>query len=68
MSRHDTEMCEVAVTMKRETERAVLINDGDRDHWLPKSQIEAEDGEFPEAGVSFTLRVAAWLAKDKGII
>lgn len=68
MSRRDAEMIEVSVTFKRETDRAVLINDGDKDIWLPKSQIEVDGGEYPEPGEVVDLLVAEWLAKDKGLL
>lgn len=68
MSRRNDEKIEVSVTFKHETDRAVLINDGDKDIWLPKSQIEIEGGEFPEEGEACELLVAEWLAKDKGLI
>jgi len=68
MSRREAEKVEVGVTMKRETDRAILINDGDHDIWLPKSQCEVEGGQYPEAGETFNLMVADWLAKDKGLI
>ena len=63
------EMTEVVVTMKHQTERAVLINDGTVDHWLPKSQVYPEDsgGVFPEKGITFTLMVPEWLAKKLGL-
>lgn len=68
MSRRDAEKIEVSVTFKRETERAVLINDGDKDIWLPKSQIETYEFCDTEPGEAIELLVAEWLAKDKGLI
>lgn len=68
MSRRGAEKIEVSVTFKHETDRAVLINDGDKDIWLPKSQIDIEGGEFPEEGEACELLVAEWLAKEKGLI
>ena len=68
MSHREAEKVEVSVTFKRETERAVLVHDGDKDVWLPKSQIEIEGGEWPEEGEACDVLVAEWLAKDKGLI
>ena len=68
MSRRDAEKIEVSVMFKRESNLAVLVNDGDKDIWLPKSQIDVEGGEFPEEGKSCELLVAEWLAKEKGLI
>lgn len=66
MSRRDAEKIEVSVTFQRETDRAVLINDGDKDIWLPKSQIEIDD--LLEEGEPCKVLVAEWLAKEKGLI
>ena len=54
---HD--IIEVAVDLKHETEKAYLITDGDKDHWLPKSQCEFEDG---------IMQMPEWLAMEKGLI
>lgn len=68
MSRGDAEKIEVSVTFKRETDRAILINDGDKDIWLPKSQCSIDAEDFPEDGETCELLVAEWLAKEKGLI
>lgn len=68
MSRRDAEKIELAVTLVHESDRAVLVNDGDREAWLPKSQCEVEGGEYPAPGEAFTLYVAEWVAKEKGLI
>jgi len=68
MSHREAEKVEVSVTFKRETERAVLVHDGDKDVWLPKSQIEIEGGEWPKEGEACDVLVAEWLAKNKGLI
>ena len=40
--------------------RAVLVNDGDKDYWLPKSLTENNgDGTFT---------IPEWLAIEKGIV
>jgi hypothetical protein len=40
--------------------RAVLVNDGDKDYWLPKSLAENNrDGTFT---------IPEWLAIEKGIV
>ena len=68
MSRRDEEKIELAVTLEKQTERAVLINDGDRKVWLAKSQVEPAEGEFPEDGEHFELLVPEWLAKKEGLL
>jgi hypothetical protein len=60
---------EVACEVKRETSSALLINDGTKDVWIPKSQISdqcEENGLFGSKVVS--IFVPEWLALDKGLI
>lgn len=69
MSRGTAEKVEVSVTYKHQTDRAVLVNDGEYDFWLPKSQVTIEGGEFPdEAGTAIEIELPEWLAKEKGLI
>lgn len=48
----------------RETERAWLIDDGNKEVWVPKSQSEA----YRLADGTTDLFVEQWIAKDKGLI
>lgn len=72
----DKDLVEVACTFVRHTDKAVLVNDGDREAWIPKSQIEdleydrydAEDWYDLEPGDSLTMSIPEWLAEDKGLI
>lgn len=46
--------------LKHETENAFLVNDGDKDYWLPKKLTEDNgDGTFT---------IPEWLAIEKGIV
>jgi len=69
MSRYgrEVEKIEVAVTFKRITDRAVLVNDGDKDVWLPLSQVEYDFCDT-EPGEAIEITVPEWIAKDKGLI
>lgn len=62
--------CEIKATHRRDgTELgAVLINDGARDAWIPRSQIEDPDHADLEVGQHVKLLVAEWIAKEKGLI
>jgi len=54
---------EVQVAVKMKTKQAILVDDGDKDVWLPKSQAEiVEDG-----GKTF-VQLPRWLAVDKGLV
>jgi len=59
-----SDLIDVAVEVKHKTEKAVLVSDGDRDIWLPNSQIEL-DGDVENG---FTVTLPEWLAFDKGLI
>lgn len=67
MSRRNDEKIEVAVTFKHITDRAVLVNDGDKDVWLPLSQVEYDFCDT-EPGEAIEIVVPEWIAKDKGLI
>ncbi len=58
--------CYIACEIRRVTDKAVLIHDGTREAWIPRSQIE-EPEEF-EIGEHVEILMPKWLAKDKGLI
>lgn len=62
------EPVEVAnVTCLRETERAIQVRVGDLDPiWLPRGQV-LEDSDVLHDGDMGTLRITAWIAKEKGL-
>lgn len=55
-----SDLIDIALIVKHETDKAWLVNDGDNDVWLPKSQAESnEDGTFT---------MPEWLALEKRFI
>lgn len=53
-------LIDIAVEVRRETDKAWLLSDGDREEWVPKSQVEDNgDGTFT---------MPEWLAQDRGFI
>lgn len=55
---------EIAVTVKRETEKALLIDDGTREVWIPKSMITDQTGD----GLLITsIFLPEWFATEKGL-
>lgn len=57
----------ITADIRRVTDRAVLIHDGTKEAWIPKSQIEdPEEFGIGEAGVEILM--TEWCAKDKGLI
>ena len=56
----DPKLFDFAATLKHETDNAYLVNDGDKDYWLPKKLTEDNgDGTFT---------IPEWLAVEKGIV
>lgn len=58
--------CYIACEIRIVTAKAVLIHDGAREAWIPKSQIEDPD-EF-EVGEHVELLLPEWLATAKGLL
>lgn len=50
----------------RETSAAILVEIGEEEVWIPKSQID-DDSEVYKDGDEGTLVITAWIAKQKGI-
>lgn len=61
MDRNDYEF---TAKIDRETDLSYRVHDGERFHWLPKSQIKIEKGLDDMAEIT----VPEWLAKEKGLI
>ena len=58
---------EIAVIVKRSTDRAVLVNHGVRDEvWVPKSQVNDFTGDTIDTAES--IFVPEWLAIEKGMV
>lgn len=55
-----SDLIDIALLVKHETEKSWLVNDGDKDVWLPKSQAEKNDDN------TFTMQ--EWLAVEKRFI
>lgn len=51
--------------LRRETQRAYLVNDGVHDVWIPKSQVMESECL---GGRDWVFYIPEWLAKEKGII
>ena len=67
--RDNQEFIEISCTFVHHTDKAVLINDGDREVWIPKSQISVlEDWYDLEPGDPLTIEIPEWLAEDKELI
>ncbi len=59
------EEVEIACTVKHQTEPAMLINDGDKDIWIPKSKIS----DYTETdGVIESIFIPQWLAEHKELV
>lgn len=54
------ELVDITCTIKIEREKAVLLHDGSKDEWVPRSLIEINDDG--------TVTMPVWKAKEKGFI
>jgi len=59
-------MVDISGELIHETDNAILIDDGDRRVWLPKSQVEMEGMAF--AGYNIKISIPEWLAQEKELI
>lgn len=57
---------EIAVEVRRETDKALLVFDGKQEVWVPKSMIT--DQSEDERGNVETIFLPEWLALEKGLI
>lgn len=57
-------LVDIACEIKVETKAAYLIDDGIKEAWLPKSQVELDF----QHGKATVVTVPEWLAKEKGLI
>lgn len=56
---------EIECQVKRETEKALLIDHGgEQEVWMPKSQIK----NVAKNGRTVTLTVTEWIANEKGLL
>lgn len=60
------EYAEISYEYKHQTDEAVLIFDGDNEHWIPKSLIE--DGFNIDYKTENVINVAEWFAEKEGLI
>lgn len=56
---------EIAVEVRAETAKAILIYDGKVEVWIPRSQIK---DECEENGKITSIFVSEWLATEKGLL
>lgn len=60
-----TKEVEIACIVKHQTDNAMLINDGSKDVWIPKSKIT---DECETNGVIESIFIPEWLALEKELI
>jgi hypothetical protein len=60
----DTKLIDIAVELVHQTEKAWLVNDGVKDHWIPKSIGEMDH----QQGRVYELTIPEWMATEKGIL
>ena len=50
----------------RETDKAFLLQIGEEEHWIPKSQMSDAD-DYATGDTDVTISVSEWIANAKGI-
>ncbi len=64
-----TKDVEIAIEVRAETDRALLVFDGVVEVWIPKSQIRDQCEEPGLFGAKITsIFISEWLAGEKGLI
>jgi hypothetical protein len=63
----DGNLVEFYCEQKGESDKAILVSDGENKYWIPKSQIEETELDQDHAG-NITIYIPEWLATEKGII
>lgn len=65
MRRSNDNTVDLEVVIKRETDKAYLIDHGGEEEvWMPKSQVR----EIEKKGRTVVLTVTEWIANEKGLI
>jgi len=59
---------EICMTEVAEGDFATLYTDGDREVWIPHSQIKHRELLNNSTGVDYELTVTRWIAMKKGLI
>lgn len=62
-----TDTVEIRGTILAETPDAYLLDDGDIEVWIPKSQIDNLDDDW-EIEDTIEMEIPEWLAEQKGLI
>ena len=62
-----SEIIEVSGEILAKSAAAILINDGDRDAWLPISQIQNYDESWKK-GETVDFEIPEWLATEKELV
>jgi hypothetical protein len=58
------EIFDIIVKLKHETMKAVLVDSGGEEAWLPKELIEMERNKDG----TWTISAPTWLLEDKGLV
>ena len=66
MIEENDETITISVVIKRESERAFLVDDGE-EHWIPKSQIQ-EPENYGVSNAKVNLVISLWIAEQKGLV
>ena len=60
-----SDIIDISVHLKHETEAAILVSDGTKEAWLSKRLIEYEKDK---GKTTYTVSLPEWLAVEKGLV
>ena len=62
-----TESAWIDVTVKAETDKVVLLTNGHREAWIPRSQILDSEDDL-ERAIATKVELPLWLAEKAGLV
>ena len=66
MTEGRSDLIDLELELKHETDKAILVNDGAKDIWLAKSLVEYE--RAPNSKKMYIVTLPEWLALEKGLV
>ena len=60
-----SDLYDLMVEIKAQTNTQILVSDGQREAWLPKSEVEIEPSEI---GGIHIVTAPEWLLMDRGLV
>lgn len=59
---------DVEIKRNQPEQEAVLVSDGDKDVWIPRSRILDQEDENLDENTHTKIEIPEWLAEQKGLV